>query len=107
MLDRIPHLQQFSRLYWDQMGDEVYGTIQNAFRQLLADAARLPDAGRSLRRTLYGELMLILDNPEYAEWVQLGLCDVETGNAVGGRFISPEQVGSLIAILDEGFAPDA
>jgi hypothetical protein len=101
MLDRLPTLQQFSRLYWHQMGDEVYGTIERAFREFLGDAARLPDQGRSIRRALYGELMLIRDNPAYGDWVQFGLYDRETGRSVGGRFIMPEQVAPLMGILDE------
>ncbi len=101
MLDRLPTLQQFSRLYWNQMGDEVYGTIGNAFRQFLDDAARLPDQGRSIRTALCGELLLIHHNPAYGDWVESGLYDRDTGTAVGGRFIGPEQVAGLMAILGE------
>jgi hypothetical protein len=52
MLDRLPTLQQFSRLYWGQTGDLVYGTIERAFRAFLEDASRLADRGRSIRRAL-------------------------------------------------------
>jgi hypothetical protein len=45
--------------------------------------------------------MLIRDNPAYAEWVELGLHDSDTGSAVGGRFIGPEEIAPLMAILDE------
>jgi hypothetical protein len=101
MLDRLPTFQQFSRLYWNQLGDEVYGTIGCAFREFLNDAARLPDQGKSIRRTLHGELMLIHQNPAYGQLVQFGLYNRNIGKAVGGRFISPEEVASLIAILNE------
>lgn len=101
MLDRLPILQQFSRLYWNQMGNEVYGTIGSAFREFLDDAARLPDQGISIRRALYGELMLIHDNGAYGEWVEFGLCDRDTVKAMGGRFIRAEEVAPLMAILDQ------
>ena len=107
MLDRIPYLHQFSQLYWHQMGDEIYGTIDRAFRHYLADASRLPDAGKSLRRGLYSELMLILDSTAYEDWVKLSRSNVEAVRAVGGRFIFPEDVRPLMAILDETFTPDA
>ncbi len=83
------------------MGDEVYGNIGSAFREFLNDAARLPDHGKSIRRALYGELMLIHDNRANGEWVQFGLYDRDTGKAVGGRFIRVEEVAPLMAILDE------
>lgn len=107
MLDRIPWLHQFSRLYWHQMGDEVYGTIDRAFRQYLADASRLPDAGTSFRRGLYGELMLLLHSSDYEQWLNSNRTDIETINAVGGRFIFPDEVRPLMAILDEQFDADA
>jgi len=107
MLERIPHLSQFMRLYWGQMGPECYGEIGTAFRQFLSDASRLPDGGASIRRGLVGELMLICDNPKYAEWVQLGLYDGEIGRAVGGRFIGPEEGKPLLQILDEGATFDS
>ena len=107
MLDRIPLLQQFSRLYWHQMGSEVYGTIELAFRQFLDDAARTPDGGKSLRRGLYGELMLILDCDDYDRWLDLNRNNVEIIKAVGGRFIMPDQVRPLLTILDESFEADA
>jgi hypothetical protein len=107
MLDRIPCLQQFSRLYWNQTGDEVYGTIDRAFRQYLADASRLPDAGANLRRGLFGELMLILDSADYDEWLTHNRTNIEAINAVGGRFIFSDEVRPLMAILDEQFDADA
>ena len=107
MLDRLPTLQQFSRLYWNQMGQEAYGTIGSAFREFLNDAAHLPDQGVSVRRALYGELILIHDNRAYGEWVQFGLYDRDTGKAVGGRFILKEEVAPLMAILDEKLQHDS
>lgn len=107
MLDRIPHLRQFSRLYWNQMGDEVYGNIEGAFRQFLNDAASFPDEGKSVRRALYRELMLILANDDYDRWIKLNRTNVETIRTIGGRFIIPDQVQPLMAILDESFVPDA
>ena len=51
--------------------------------------------------------MLICDNPSYAEWVQFGLYDQETGRAVGGRFIGPDEIKPLLEILDEGATFDS
>lgn len=107
MLERVPNLKFFSNAYWNQLGDEVYGNIAAAFRQFLADAARLPDKGNSIRRELYGELMLILDSDAYNRWLEHNRTNIETIKAVGGRFIFPEEVRPLMAILDESFAPDA
>ena len=107
MLERVPHLKFFSNAYWNQMGDEVYGNIEAAFRQFLADADRLPDGGRSMRRELYGELMLILDSDDYDRWVKLNRTNVETIRTIGGRFMMPGEVRPLLAILDENFDPDA
>jgi hypothetical protein len=89
------------------MADEVYGNIETAFRQFLTDAARLPNEGNSIRRELYGELMLILDSDAYNRWLKHNRTNIGTIKAVGGRFILPEQVRPLMAILDESFAPDA
>ena len=108
MLERIPLLTFFSNGYWNQLGAEVYGSIETAFRQYLADAARLPDGGKSFRRELYGELMLIHASDAYDSWVKTSRCNSETIRAVGGRFIMPEKVQSLMAVLDESFDhPDA
>ena len=107
MLERIPNLTFFSNAYWNQMGDEVYGTIEGAFRQFLDDSSRLPDDGKSLRRELFGELMLIHRDDAYDRWVTTNRTDVETIRSVGGRLIMPEQVQSLMAILDQSFEPDA
>ena len=107
MLEQLPNLKFFSRAYWNQMGAEAYGNIEAAFRHLLADAACLPDKGASIRRELYGELMVILDSDAYGSWVKLNRTNVATIKAIGGRFIMPEQVKPLMAILDESFDPDA
>jgi hypothetical protein len=106
MLERIPHLKFFSNCYWNQLGDEVYGSIERAFRHYLDDASRLPDQGKIMRRDLYGELMLILESERYRDWLRTALTDSDTIRAVGGRFIMPEQVRPLLAILDEKFDAD-
>jgi hypothetical protein len=106
MLDRIPNLKFFSNAYWNQMGTNVFGRVEGAFRQFLADAARLPDGGTDFRRQLYAELMLILDSEEYENWLKLNRSNSEVIRAVGGRFLVPEDVRPLMAILDETFSPD-
>ena len=90
------------------MGNEIFGSIEGAFRQFLADGAGLPDGGKSLRRELLGELMLLQGGDAYVRWLKTNRNNVETIRAVGGRFIMPEQVPSLMAVLDESFDhPDA
>jgi hypothetical protein len=106
MLDRLPHLHTFSRSYWHQMGDVVYGTIDNAFRQFLDDASRLPDGGMGYRRALLQELMLA-SGAEYARWVTQHRTHIPTIKALGGAFIMPSQVPSLLSVLNENSAPDA
>ena len=107
MLDRIPKLKFFSGAYWNQMGTDIYGNIEGAFRQFLADAARLPDGGTEFRRQLYAELMLTLDSEEYESWLKLNCSNVGAIRAIGGRFLFPEDLRPLLAILDETFTPDA
>jgi hypothetical protein len=106
MLNHIPNLKFFSNAYWNQMGNDVYGNIDAAFRQFVADAARLPDGGRDVRRALLGEIMLITDNDAYGRWVNGNRTNPETIKTVGGRFIMPDQVKLLMAILDEKTGAD-
>ena len=101
MLQSIPKLHFFSRLYWNQMADEAYGTIEVAFGTYLTDGSKLPDGGRAFRRSLSAELMLILNNPEYVDWVQNSRADRRTVSAVGGRFISPDEVPRLMNVLNK------
>jgi len=106
MLDRLPHLHSFSRLYWHQMGDEIYGSIDNALRQFLDDAARLPDGGAGYRRALLQELMLT-SGAEYERWVADHYTDVGTIQSLGGCFIMPSEVPLLLSVLEEASVPDA
>lgn len=82
------------------MGDAVYGTIEAAFGAYLSDGSKLSDGGRAFRRSLSAELMLILDNPQYAQWVQNSRADRITIKAVAGRFIWPDEVPRLIRVLN-------
>jgi hypothetical protein len=107
MLERIPHLVLFLQTYWNQMGPEVHGTIEGAFRQFVADLSRSRDGGASVRRELFGELMLILDSEAYQQWLDASRTDIPTLNALGGCFILPNKVRPLLAILDERLDPDA
>jgi len=107
MLERLPRLRYFSYGYWNQTSDLIYGNIDGAFRQFVADLVRMPDRGVDVRLEVYGELMLILDNAAYVRWLNLCRTDPDTIDAVGGRFIFPDEIRPLIAILDEGFAAGA
>jgi hypothetical protein len=89
------------------MGPECYGTIENAFRGFLADAAKLPDNGESIRRAVYGELLLICDSPQYIAWVESGFRDPEIIRLVGGRFVQPYEIGPLLRILDSDLKFDS
>jgi hypothetical protein len=106
MLEQIPRLRYFSNAYWNQTGDLIYGNLEFAFRQFIADLLRMPDKGVDIRRELYGELMLLLDNVAYDRWVNVHRTDPDTIEAVGGRFIFPDEIRPLIAILDEDFTAD-
>jgi hypothetical protein len=100
MIDSIPILHKFSRLYWGQMGDEVYGTLEKAFLQMLEDASLLPDRGNKFKQDLYGELMLIADNPSYEQWVIDNFSNPVEIRNVAGRFIMPSEVKVLRKLLE-------
>ena len=106
MLEQIPRLRYFSNAHWNQSGDLIYGNLEAAFRQFVTDLIRMPDKGVEIRRELYGELMLVLDNDAYDRWVNVYRTDPDTIEAVGGRFIFPDEIRPLIAILDEDFTVD-
>ena len=106
MLEQLPRLKYFSNAYWSQSGDLIYGNLGAAFRQFVTDLIRMPDKGVEIRRELYGELMLVLDNDAYDRWVNVYRTDPDTIEAVGGRFIFPDEIRPLIAILDEDFTAD-
>lgn len=88
------------------MGGEAFGDVETAFRRFLADAARLPDEGRAVRRALYRELLLI-SGVEYARWLQTHHRDISTIKSVGGRFIHVDDAQSLIAVLEQVIGQDA
>lgn len=93
MIDQTPILLRFSRLYWNQMGREVYGTIHKALR------AMLDDGGEAIQQALRRELMLI-SHRDYADWFERVRTDVETIRKVGGRFILPQEVPTLLEELE-------
>ena len=59
MIDEFPIISDFCRLYWGQLGREVYGSLEGALRRLLADAEKLRDNGVSFKRDLMEELIEI------------------------------------------------
>lgn len=100
MIDQTKYLNQFLRLYWNQSGNLVYGTIEKAFRAFLSDCQRLPDKGSQIIRYLYRELDFIFNNDDYAKWID-GPKDTSSIKMVGGRFIWPDEIGTLIKILND------
>lgn len=99
MIREIPNLAFFSRMYWNQMGKEVFISIDRAFEKLLDDAAKLPDRGVSFRRNLLKELMLINGSDRYSQWLREARQDSKAIDSIGGRFILPKHVPVLVDIL--------
>jgi hypothetical protein len=100
MIDKLPHIKRFTRSYWNEPADLTYGTIENALLQYLEDAKGLPDGGRVFRDELRQELLLILNNAEYEQWVKNSFNNIDVIRSVGGRFVMPRYVESLLAILE-------
>ena len=94
-LDEIPTLVKFTRLYWNQMGREVYGSVQNALREMLNDG------GEQIQGSLRKDLMRIGSSDDYRKWFERAREDIPTIRAVGGRFILPEEVPDLLIVLEE------
>jgi hypothetical protein len=83
------------RLYWNQMGPDIYGSIENALRQMLEDG------GEEIQRLLRKELMLIGQGDGYREWLSKARSDVKSIRQMGGASILPEDVPVLLAVIEE------
>lgn len=82
------------RAYWNQMGSEVYGSIENALRQML------DDGGVETQRSLRKELMRISEGDDYRNWYAAARTDVSTIRQIGGAFILPEKIPDLLTVLE-------
>lgn len=94
-IDDIPTLAQFLRLYWNQMGPDVYGSLDNAMRQMLEDG------GEQTQRSLRKELMLIGQGDSYRKWLSQARSDPKAIRQLGGASILPEDVPQLLTVLEE------
>ncbi|HET7708678.1 MAG TPA: hypothetical protein VFK50_03980 [Sphingomicrobium sp.] len=56
MIDSYPLVTEFTRLYLNQTGIEIYGSVGNAFEEMLRHAERLPDSGDQFKRTILEEI---------------------------------------------------
>jgi len=100
MIKKIPCLVSFTKAYWNQLGPDVYGSIEAAFGQMLSDARRSKDAGGALRLNLRRELMSIYQSSEYEMWLKSARRDPDAIDRVGGAFIFPEDVPVLLQKLE-------
>jgi hypothetical protein len=100
MIEKFPTFLKFSRLYWNETGSDLYGSIESALEQMIEDSLGLGDAGADFRKVFYGELMQLTGNPNYTKWVEENEEDIEAIKLVGGRFVGPEEIPLLLSILD-------
>lgn len=107
MIESIPTFLQFTRLYWNQMGDEAYGSIENAFSEFLRDCRKSSEY-MNIVRSLYLELEVIADSEEYERWLHRNTSKAEYIRLAGGRFVWPDEANRLRGLLDSlGLAPDS
>lgn len=99
-LQDIPNIHFFTRLYWNQMGPDAWGSLARALRQMLADASKLPDGGSTLRHDLRLELMRAEGSSQYEEWLGRAMYDPDIVRKVGGRFVLPEEIPTMLTVLD-------
>lgn len=101
-LSDIPTLTHFTRGYWNQLGADVYGSIEAAFSQMLSDASRSDDGGTEFRLNVRRELMSIYNSTEYEAWLKEARCDPAIIREAGGRFVLSHHVEILLKNLEEG-----
>lgn len=94
-LDDVPTLVRFLRLYWNQMGPDIYGSVENAMRQML------DDGGEEIQRLLRKDLMLIGQGDSYRKWLAHARTDIKTIQKMGGASILPEDVPLLLTTLEK------
>jgi hypothetical protein len=83
------------------MGSEVYGSIENAFNQMLEDIGKISDKDMSSTRAIYRELMGLVDDIDYKDWITKQFDNPNVIRRVGGRFVFPDEIPALIKILDD------
>ena len=101
MIERIPSIIFFTKGYWNQMGPDVYGSIDRALTQMLSDTKKMPNEGIDLVSNLKRELTEINRNGWYSDWLRNARFDVDVINSVGGAFVMPDEVPLLLRIIEE------
>jgi len=76
------------------MGPDVYGTVENAMRQMVEDG------GEETRQALRKELMFLERGDDYAKWFARARYDRPTIRQFGGAFILPREVPNLLVALE-------
>lgn len=100
MIATLPHLLKFNQSYWHQMGQSVYGSIQDAFNAFLDDVEKLPDNGKQFKTSLKNEL-IAADSDEYDDWLRCSNNDTKTIRFIQGRFIVRDEILILRRILED------
>src|SRR5687768_16982196 len=96
MMEDLPNLVSFSRMYWNQMGSPLYSSIEEAFLDMITDSRRLPDGGREFKESVRRELLVAANDPKYEEWVNCNRGNMKTAKSIGGRFITRDDAISML-----------
>jgi hypothetical protein len=77
------------------MGPDIYGSVENAMRQMLNDG------GEEIQRLLRKDLTLIGQGDSYREWLSKARSDIKSIRQMGGASILPEDVPVLLGVIEE------
>lgn len=77
------------------MGPDIYGSVENAMRQML------DDGGEEFQCLLRKDLMLIGQGGSYRKWLAQARSDPKTIRQLGGASILPEDVPRLLTVLED------
>jgi hypothetical protein len=94
MLTKIPTIIFFTQEYWNQLGPDMYGDINEALAQLIKDG------GPSVKMSMRKELIYICESNDYKQWFKEARMNPEIIRLVGGRFIVPKEVPQLLVALE-------
>ena len=98
MIDRLPNIQNFTRLYWNTARDDRH--LEPDFRLMMEDARRFSDRGQRFYQEIERELSLIDGSEEYVRWVDTAFDDPRLIRECG-HFVMPDDVPTLLNILRE------
>jgi hypothetical protein len=77
------------------MGPDIYGSVENAMREMLNDG------GKEIQTLLRRELMLIGQGDSYRKWLAQARSDIKIIRQLGGASILPEDIPLLLDVLEE------